>query len=77
MTNTQLTLSTYGNPHQEKVVPYAAGDILVRTKDHERVVVERVERDPEAKEPEVLLCISLVSGLPCILFPREIAWRSC
>lgn len=61
----------------EKVRPYEAGDRLVRTKDHERVIVERVERDPGAACPELLFCVTLTDGRNVILKPSEIAWRSC
>jgi hypothetical protein len=59
----------------EKAAPYAEGDILVH-KSWGRVVVRSVERDAEAREPEVLLCTNLSNGTDCIAFPREIQYRS-
>lgn len=59
----------------EKVAPYAEGDILVR-KRGDRVVVKGVVRDAESVEPEVLLCVSLASGNDCVVFPREVLYRS-
>jgi hypothetical protein len=60
----------------ETVRPYAPGDVLVRALNGERVVIESVERDAEAREPEVLVCVALNDGRSVILFPREIAYRS-
>jgi hypothetical protein len=59
----------------EQVAPFAEGDILVRH-NGTRVVVTQVERDAEAREPEVILAVSLENGANVVLFPREVAYRS-
>jgi hypothetical protein len=59
----------------EQAAPYAEGDILVKH-DHTRFVVTSVVRDADAKEPEVILAIRLDNGASCVLFPREVAYRS-
>lgn len=59
----------------EKVAPYAEGDILVKH-NGKRVVVKSVVRDVDACEPEVILAIGLETGNDCVVFPREVAYRS-
>ncbi len=71
--STQLTFGLMSGV--EQVVPYAEGDILVKH-NGTRVVVTQVVRDEDAKEPEVILAVALDSGHNCILFPREVAYRS-
>jgi hypothetical protein len=71
----QLTMNLGGLSGTETVTPYAAGDVLV-TNSGKRLVVTQVERDADAAQPEVLLCVRLDNGANCVVFPREIAYRS-
>lgn len=71
----QLGLNMGGLSGTETVAPYAQGDILMH-KSWGRLVVRQVERDADAAEPEVLMCIKLSNGADCITFPREILYRS-
>jgi hypothetical protein len=74
MSNAQLTFGLMSGV--EPMAPYAVGDILVRARDRVRCVVTQVERDPEAVQPEVMFCVRLDTGVNCVLYPRDVAYRS-
>ncbi len=58
----------------EQFRPYAEGDIIT-TKSGVRMVIASLE--PEAYAEPALICIRLDTGADgCIVFPREVAWRS-
>jgi hypothetical protein len=69
----QLTM--LGGRFNETVKPFSEGDIIVH-RTWGWLVIKSVDRDPEACEPEILLCVKLTDGSDCITFPREILYRS-
>jgi heat shock protein HspQ len=72
-TSAQLTFGLMSG--ENKIAPYAVGDVLVH-RTFGRIVVVDIDRDPEAKEPEVLVCAAQTDGRTCIALPREILYRS-
>ena len=73
--NHQLTFNMGALSGTETVAPFAAGDIVTH-RTWGPLVIKSVQRDADAVEPEVLLCVKLSNGCDCVTFPREILYRS-